>query len=158
MIFYDIDGVLRNLAGIAFGREPKMWQEKINGKGVFKIVNENKQMLLDALPTIYVPIIQELEKISILSTQPAIWREYTGKWLDKYFPNTLIEENYTLKPEKKLEFLKEGDILIDDYPLFSNYSKVAVVDCLYNQNVKDCYMRIKTVEDLEELLKKKGGD
>jgi len=157
-IYFDVDGVLRNLTKEVLGREPKTWNDIENeeGENLFDLISEELWLLLKAPPTEYVEVVKELSSISILSSQPGFWRKWTDKWLDKHFPDTLVEVNYVAKPEKKLEFLKEEDILIDDYPLFEDNSQVVILDHVYNRDVKDCYARIKNVEDLKKLLEEKG--
>lgn len=151
-IFFDLDGVIRDIHKAVFGDEYiSDWDSKPkNGKGLFETVKENMSVIETALPTKYYEVISLYEPISIISCQPDDWRPYTERWMNKYLPFSKIV--YTHTAEEKLGMLGDFDVLIEDYPNFSDYSKIILIDTTYNQNVKGERMRIKEPIQLDYFL------
>ena len=160
MIFFDIDGVLRNLDLELWGHHPKTWMKDVNGVSVFDYVNSNKDVLVKAKPTEYVPVVQDFAKIShqplmFLTHQPPEWIPYTEKWLRKHF-NSFYIVKYVNCTEDKIPFLEElqrrrlDTILIDDHPILVGHDLTITLDRPYNQG--ETWGRIKTPEELNDFL------
>ena len=135
MIYFDIDGVLRDLSGEAFPDKPILkWEQQRDGNGIFGAIEGRPSLLHTAPPMEYMYTVRVLSlrgvKITILSTQPDTWRRGTTRWLNRYLPH--VPYIYTYHMEEKFDHVKEGDVLIDDYPYFSSYDRVILVDRPYN--------------------------
>ena len=157
-IAWDIDGVLRDLCVEItknFGFEINSWNWNFEGKNVYDLAREKPEMLVNAPATKYIKIVNSLVKddIEIWSHQPPEWRPYTNEWLKKYLnPGLKINLRY-LNPQQKYETLmKEPEtILVDDYPLFTEYDRIILIDAIYNQS-SDASIRVKTEEELIDAL------
>lgn len=152
-IFWDLDGVLRDLAQICLGRQPSIWDEvdpKTN-MTICEMVNKKPSLLIEAPATPYLTVARLYEPITILTIQPLTWRGWTKHWIRKYI--MAIDIKFFEKPAEKLEYLKEGDYLIEDYPFFSNYDQIILIDKPYNRDVKVKY-RVKNPKELQKLLER----
>jgi hypothetical protein len=150
-LYWDLDGVLRNLHSSITGWDPQYWDHPLpNGQNIFEYFRDNPHHLVYAEPTEYYKIVPK--DITIITCQPEEWRPYTSKWITVYFPQALVI--YVDKSEQKLEYLKEGDLLIEDYPLFDNYKQVVLISRAYNKEVNNCYLRINTPNELKDFLEK----
>ena len=149
LVFWDIDGVLRDLDKAVFGHHPGEWVAKVKGMDFIEYVSKNKRVLLQASPTDYVKALEKLCKSSflenrILSSQPQDWREHTVYWLQKNVSKD-IEVEFVDTPEQKLDRVREelkknvwsSVYLIDDYPFRGNVegleNNLLVVDRKYNR-------------------------
>lgn len=151
MIYWDIDGVLRDLSKIVWGFEPEDWDYIMDGLDIFDIVRIYPPLLIEAPPTKYLKVIKKQKKPYILSSQPQDWRALTEQWTEKHLKDIPIKIKFVNKIQEKLKYLKDGDYLIDDCPLFPDYSKIILVDRKYNRNV-NAPIRVKTPKELEEIL------
>jgi hypothetical protein len=156
MIYWDLDGVLRNLQFEIYGSYPNKWDAiagagRFRGLDVFQAVAKDKRILLEAQPTEYLTVARIFEPITILTTQPRDWKPYTRWWVRKWLNARVI---FIDKPEDKLSYLQSA-FLIEDYPFFRDYSNIILIDRPYNQET-NCEMRIKNPKQLLELLKKLG--
>jgi len=138
MLYFDCDGVLRDLFTYTMGIEQKDWNEKVNGKDFFETIEEDRTILNKCHETQYLPIIVSMcPEVNILSSQPVQWREYTNKWIDdKIKPFCKCNIQYVSKPFEKMKHLKDGDMLVEDYPFFEDYSKIVLIDHLYNRKLE----------------------
>jgi hypothetical protein len=154
-IFFDLDGVIRNLCGLHCDKT-KSWDTKIKGLGVCEYVNQDLEKILKSKPTPYFDVINRLQEITIISQQPNHWRSWSDKWIEKYFGNKKVTIIYTSEcGDYKLNFLKSDDILIEDYPFFSSYKQVILIDYPYNRNVTcSDFMRINNPEQLSRFMEK----
>lgn len=150
-LYFDIDGVLRMLADEVFGEPPKMWDQKIHGKTLIDIVNEDPTLCLSAPPSEYLPIVNNLcDEITIITNQLPSWKPWTEKWLKKYM-KIPYEVIYTNGPDEKLKYLDEGSLLVDDSPKFSSYKNIALVSRPYN-NFLEVPLRVNNQDDLKKLI------
>lgn len=161
MIYWDLDGVLRGLSEAAFGEEPTDWHQKKDGKGLVELVNDNKNLLLEAKPLPYLSVAIELGEVVVLSHQPESWRARSNEWLDRHI-GWDYKVYYVNSFEEKLSFLRPGDALIDDYPFeaetdYSIPPALITVDKPYNKN-KGGLVRVKNVDELRHVLSHWPGD
>jgi len=145
---WDLDGVLRDIHG-AIDFEPFTWnQYPRHGLTLIECVNLNLDVLAEAKPTEFYPLARG-KNITILTCQPINWIPYTKIWIDRYLPQSVIK--YCQHPLEKLDYLTNGLLLIEDYPLFPDNSKIIMVDKPYNYEAKGCFARVKTPQELQEL-------
>jgi hypothetical protein len=156
MIYWDVDGVLRDLAIAVFGKQPPIWDyvSPETGKTLIQVVNKRLPLLYEAPPTPYLSVARLYEPIKILSTQPPAWRPYTMHWLRQYILADKIE--FLDYKDNKLKYLKDGDWLVEDSPNLEDYQRVILIDKPYNQSVNAPY-RVKTPKKLKEILEKITG-
>jgi hypothetical protein len=154
VVYYDIDGCLRDLAGAVCGKTPDTYEyQNAFGEGFCDIVDKNLHFLLEAKPTIYYPIVRMFCPITIITCQPELWIPNTAKWLMDHFKRGEIRYVEVVgHPKDKLKLLKEGDFLVEDYPMFDDYSQIILIDHPYNQNVH-AKIIVKSPEHLLETLR-----
>jgi len=160
-IVFDLDGVLRNTMRYLNERygvpKPTSWEWLYKDKDIFHYAKlNNYAMVREAKPTKLVAVLNKyIECPEIWTHQPWEWMHHTKEWLGEHIGNCTVK---ILKPEEKREELDgaKDTILVDDYPAFKNYRRVALVRHLYNSHVKGMY-NIKTVGDFEKLLIEVGG-
>lgn len=151
MIYWDLDGVLREFGTYILGYEPNRWDATRDGKTVIQIVNENPEICMKCPPTKYLQIVNEyMDKIIVLSNQLPSWIPFTNKWLNNNIEIS-YEVKYTRNAGQKLSLLKKCDILVEDFPNYSDYSQIALIDYAYNRHL-DVPVRISTTKDLERFL------
>lgn len=161
MIYWDLDGVLRSLGTVVLGHETDDWNKKVNGKTFFEIVEDDKTVLYRAPEMCYLPLVLSVcPEIHILSSQlSGDWHTFTDIWIkehiSKYIDTTVT---YVSKPIEKMDFLKNGDIIVEDYPFFDDYSKIVLIDHPYNRILPNAkthpITRITTNEDMIRFLRK----
>lgn len=162
-IVFDLDGVLRDLnfhlCKVFNSSYPTKWNWKYEkNKGICETIESNLKVLLNSPPTEYLKVVKKyFNNIEIWSYQSGKWKEYTLKWIKKYIGKNNYKIHF-LSPEEKRKRLDKNKnyILIEDYPLFSNYNRIILIDRPYNQNVKKVE-RIKTINQLEKIIKKYKG-
>ena len=155
MIYFDLDGVIRDISVVLFGGDPKEWGSKVkSGENVFDFINNNLNVLVEAPVTDFYRF-RDYKIECILSCQPVRWRFYTNQWIDKFCPGVDVVR-YVRKPEDKLSILKNGDFLVEDYPFFSDYSKIILVRRPYNMCVVNPFAEVFTWRDLNSLVGNKG--
>jgi hypothetical protein len=156
-IIFDVDGVVRNL-GIIHEQfkipRATEWCWKYKGLDIYGWVKKDYSVLVRAEPTKYVDVVKEFQNGNTLefwSYQPEDWRPYTLQWLKKHFGNKFIIRY--LKPLEKFARLQKykNVILVEDYPMFPNYNRIALINRYYNKDSK-ASLRIKTLKDLTRLL------
>jgi hypothetical protein len=151
MIYFDLHGVISNLSKAVFGFEPPSWHYKIKNENLLDKVEADVNLLECCPPTEYYDIISELQFIFIISSQPEHWREKSDNWLWNHFNPENVFRKYVNSPQEKLDILKPGDLLVEDYPFFKDYSQIILIDRLYNQKVKTD-RRVKTPAELREYI------
>ena len=158
-LYFDLDGVLRDLGPMVIGHDPISWNEKVNNKDFFQLVEEDKTVLYKAPPTQYLSVILALcDEINILSSQlSGNWCEFTDIWIDNHVRRyKSVNVEYVSKPAEKIAFLKNDDILIEDFPFFADYSKIVVVDHPYNRILsraeKQPITRISNTDEMKDFL------
>jgi hypothetical protein len=154
MIYFDLDGPIRDLIAVVHnGKAPLSWDQATPyGTGFLEYVDNNLDILTEAPATEYYNIIKELPFVTILTHQPKTWIPYTEDWINKYFKKGEYNVHFVNHPEEKFDFLKEGDILVEDYPMFKSYSQIALVEYPYNQHVTGERVRIRSTIDMFRFL------
>jgi hypothetical protein len=155
-LYFDLDGVIRNLHDIVIEKPAKMTKEWFtfdkNGKPFNEIVDENLNLLVEAEPTMYYPVVGEFQPVSIITCQPDLWKPYTEKWVKKHFDKAKII--YVNKIEEKEAYLDDA-IIVEDYPLYPAriYHKLIMIDYPYNRD-SGCFIRVTNPTQLRRVLKK----
>jgi hypothetical protein len=152
-IFWDLDGVLRNLTYNFQESDVDSW-DRVNGSGktVVEHVEENLSVLVDAPEYDYLSVARQFSPVHIVSAQPDSWRPYTSTWIDKHIPGARIK--YLLDTQHKLKYLESGTrILVEDCPLYSDYRHIILIDRPYNKDV-ECSRRVHNPEELMDELRR----
>lgn len=137
-IVWDLDGVLRDLtAGIASHLggpyDPQAWNEEVlPGVDLCTFIDRHPSILVASPPTEYLPIAGPSP--TILTVQPLHWIPWTREWLRRHIPGARVR--YCQRMEEKLDLLGPGDLLVEDYPGFSSYDRIVLVDRPYNRGVE----------------------
>ena len=118
------------------------------------IVNDDPTICAVTKPLEYLPVANSMPFVTFLSNQPLSWREFTLQWLERRM-KTQWHAIFVNSPRSKIEILNKNDLLIDDYPMFHDYSKVLLVDRPYNRDTK-AIIRIMSPNDLREFLATKS--
>lgn len=158
MIYWDVDGVLRNLTGLVWGEDPEHWDTlSPSNEDIFDILKKHPEYYLDAKAFKNVQVAKDYEahhgSITFLTHQKSEKaQKYTSLWLASHFKNFNI--NFVDSMLDKESYLEHG-FLIDDCPLFKDYSKIILVHHRYNKHIQ-APMRVFTWRDLETCLLKLG--
>ena len=168
MLYFDLDGVLRDINYLVFGKEePDKWDAVNNsGNDVITAVNKNRDILTRAPGTEYLkPVLDYIENygksLCLITCQPSAWRPYTEKWIERniskrpYFSARPPIVYYTREPEAKLGLLSKNDYLVEDYPKFKTYEKIYLIDRQYNRNVRGERHRVRKPKDLIKIMEGK---
>ena len=121
------------------------------GQSIIDIVNEHPEICLHSPESEYLPVVNDwLDHITILSNQLSSWIPFTNRWLNNHIiiPYEVI---YTKGPNDKLKYLTNGDWLIEDYPKFSDYNNIVLIDRPYNQSL-DVPIRVRNPKQLIDFL------
>lgn len=155
-LVFDLDGVFRDLNpylkekyGVPY---PTNWIWKFKNKDLFEWAKaDNYHVVIEAPATEYLEVVKKHIKLpEIWTCQPEDWKPFTAEWISHHIGNCLV--SYMTSEEKRKRLDKETDvILVEDYPFFSHYDRIALVDRPYNQQVKPFY-RFKNVKEFERLF------
>lgn len=151
-IYWDLDGVLRNVSKTYIGFIPPEWNyvnEK--GKTITDLIEENPKLLATAKPLNYIKVALKFPFITILTVQRKSWIPYTEKWLEKYLSGISYDVQYLNSFNEKLDIVGSSGFLIDDCPVLNDYSRIILVEYQYNIHVKSRF-RVKYLNELEFLL------
>ena len=150
MIYWDIDGVIRGLSQEIWGFVPDEWSHKVAGKTIVEAVNARPEICATAPPLEYLSVLNNQSDAKILSSQPDSWRHWTNSWLNR---NVLITYTvqYVEDTKEKLGQLSPGDWLIDDSPIFEDFSQIILVDRPYNRSI-ECPNRVCSPWELGRFL------
>ena len=150
-LLIDIDNVVRDLDSIiskALGHKARSWDE---GRIVFDLIRRYPEILLRCKTTkYYKTILNRIKYPRFISHQMGSWQVLTMHWLRRKFKNcTYI---FVAEAKDKMKFFKEAKYVIEDNPNYDDYGNIILIDALYNRNVKNPLVRIKTVKQLNEFL------
>ena len=154
MIHFDLDGVMRWLThDLRGGMDPQTWSEPLpNGQDLCSYIDENLDVLISAPATRFCATIKKLKEIHIISHQPDHWKPGTMYWIGKHIPNSKLIIDFVKSPQEKMAFLSNGDLIVEDYPFFEDYSKIILIEWAYNRHVNDPYARITEPEQLKKII------
>jgi hypothetical protein len=150
--YWDLDGPLRDLLK-QINHNPADYHEKVNELTVVEYVTAHKKMLVEAPVSEYFTLV-EGKAITVITCQPLDWIPYTKEWLRNNLPKA--KTLFCQHPLEKMKYLREGCLIIEDYPFFPDNSRVIMVDKPYNQEAAGCYARVHGPAELAEILRKKG--
>jgi len=155
MIYTDLDGVLRDLAGTVLGHEATTYDELTpDGITIVGFVNSRLSELLLCSEAEYAPAFYGLPFIHIISHQFPSWRPYTLEWIATHLESVPVKYvTFVDHTEEKLAILRNtpGSLLVEDYPRFSSYDRIVLVDKPYNRAVT-CKVRVHDTLELSEIL------
>jgi len=155
MIYTDLDGVIRDMGGLAWGYNPKDYDQKTaDGLSVVEYFNRDLSRLLLCGEAEYAPAFYGLPFIHIVSHQFPSWRPYTLEWIATHLESVPVKYvTFVDHTDEKLAILKNtpGSLLIEDYPNFSSYDRIVLVDKPYNRAVT-CKVRVHDTLELSEIL------
>jgi hypothetical protein len=159
-VWFDVDGVMRDLNILVQGGDPVDYTSKIGKKTYNEYVTNKLDILLNAPPTIYFPVICEYLKtvdVNIITCQPTKWVPNTLAWLDNHL-NVYGISNYHItivsQPLEKESYVNRNELIVEDYPFFSKKmkNKVLLIDKPYNQCTINYLHRIRTPDELRRIL------
>lgn len=156
-LFIDIDGIVRDIHIPAMKKPAQVWAVKIKGVSFVDYVTKHiDEILPNCKKAEYYDVVKEwiglasYVNLEFLSCQPESWIPYTEKWLHEHFPG--MPYQFVGTPEEKLGIVRKNNAwLIDDYPNFSDYSKVIIADKPYNQKSKG-NVRVRDKEEFMYIL------
>lgn len=159
-IWWDLDGVIRDLSGAIFKEPIKKWDQLIEGKYEFyPYVAEHMEVIENAPTTEYYETIysyyrngfKDTRKMNILTHQPMDWRSRTEKWIKKYLSEASYEITYVNSSAEKLTHIGDG-VLFDDHPQLVGTPHVITIDALYNRPDVDGCCRVTNGVQLRSIL------
>jgi len=159
-IVFDLDGVLRSLtdgisAHVGCKFDPQSWDDPVcSGRrrisSICEYVNRHPEILVTSPPPAYYPELAG-ERITVLTCQPIGWIPYTLEWIRKWLPGCPVK--FVQHPEEKLDYCRTNNCLIvEDYPNFTDNSRVVMVDRPYNRMVTGCKARVRTSGELIKIM------
>jgi hypothetical protein len=154
-IWIDVDSVVRDLILPAYGVDNipvRYTQKTITGEDFVEFFDKRLNLLQEAPGTKYYQTILEWAKkrlrIDFLTHQKESWQPYTYNWIVKHFQGVKeINIQFTDSWGEKIEFIKDGDYLIDDHPALLELPGVYGPEYLYNQ-----HMIKKTLKNQQEMM------
>jgi hypothetical protein len=151
MLFFDLDGVLRDLCSAA-KINPTNWDCEIEGMNFIEYFDNHLSLLETAPGTEYLkPINTFIDTINVVTSQKDTWKLPTINWLKRNVPNlTTLQFD-----SEKIHLLKNQDILIEDYPYYSDYSKIILIDRPYNKDISVPHTRVSTPRELLDEIERR---
>jgi hypothetical protein len=142
LIWFDIDGVIRDLCTPAFGYDPPSWDHAVMKDGIESnivgIIDRNLDILYNAPTFPYINVLKLAggqRKVTLITHQQEHWKPCTNFWLWRNHIET-IPIVFVSSMKDKLAHLKPGDLLVEDYPYYEDYSQIVLIDRAYNKNVE----------------------
>lgn len=156
-IYFDLDGVLRDLEKKVWGKEVEYYDEKIPNwdRSTSEFFLEHPQVFLDALPTKYLNIPKKIissgKKVNILTA--AVGINPNVEWCNKYLGKGNYDITFVSSPMEKLSYLDSFDVLIDDYPYVQaeKDNRIWIINRHCNKHIQ-AIRRIYNEKNLENLL------
>jgi hypothetical protein len=155
LIYFDMDGVLRDLCGhIRPTRSVASWDNYIGDEPLMSYINNHLEVLVKSPKTEYFDIIYRQPIVSILTCQPKSWRKHTARWISKHFKKHDGEVNvrYTDSMDEKLGFLGPSDYLVDDCPNFKDFSRIILIRYQYNTHISGAAAIVEDKITLAKIL------
>lgn len=158
-LYFDLDGVLRDLEKSVFGYRVSHWDQPAkNGMEFFQWVEyQGLQVVDNAGPTKFLKTVLEFyttgmhKPFKILTHQPESWKPYTEAWINKYLGMAHPEIIYVKSMKDKMAYINDA-VLIDDYPGFAGHPNVIIVNKTYNNHTDTKHLRISHVKQMRHVL------
>ena len=162
MIFWDLDGVIRDISKATFGYHIPTWDHRdALGKNLVQKVNDNIHILVSAPPTEYKDMIENAysildEPIHILTVQPRRWQAYTKLWILNLLRNVEAKITMFQNVSDKYKYFAaiEDALLVEDHPCLPSYKRVVLVRRPWNSSVNHAHKVINNVSDMHFFLTK----
>lgn len=133
MIYFDIDGVIRNLHSV-FKKDFKKWED-FTEIHYGQIERDPQRFFQDA------PHFEEMRKLIsnidvkvFLTSSPEKYEIYTRKFILNLFKDAKVI--FSGDQTSKLSYLGPDDFLVDDYPYY-NDPRVILVEREYNKDYRE---------------------
>jgi hypothetical protein len=155
-LYFDLDETARAMCLAAIGRAGEETDFEVYDfldPMYKKIIHPNPSMYAIAPRTYVCDAINDyLDHVDFITAQMEEHQPYTISWIKKNItvPKTTIR--HVLVAKSKLEHLRPGDLLFEDYPYFDSYDQVVVVDRPWNRHIKSKY-RVHNYDDVAKILK-----
>lgn len=157
MLYFDLDGVIRNLNTPVYGSDPDFYGQPINGKNFIDYVNDGRIDILTKAPmTEFAEIIISMHKkynqtLNIYTYQIPSWRPSTTSWILDNLKGIGKSVKFANTAAEKPNHLKKDDTLVEDFPYFNDYSQIVLINHKYNTGTP-VKTRINTPKDMELFL------
>ena len=151
-LYFDFDGVIRDLSGAIFGKAPATWTQTIDGLSFYEYVRRNMHVLINAKPTQYRDTIEKYRP-TIISHQPNSWRKSTLRWL-AWYVSSIEGIIFVDDPNDKFNYVGKDDILVEDSPNFEKYFNIILIDWPYNRTVQHPLARVRTPLELQSAIER----
>ena len=157
MLFWDLDGVLRDISTAAYGYHIPQWDYKgEDGKGLIQRVNDNISLLVKAPPTEYKDMVERAYEVMdvelhILTVQPKRWQSYTHLWVLNQFQKIGCKITFFQSARDKYAYFKEQEpnsAIVEDHPCFPSYERVILIRRPWNSSVNNA---LKIIHDVDEM-------
>jgi hypothetical protein len=160
-IYFDIDGVLRDIATPVFGKSPDMWHAKTaSGHNIVEYINRHRDILITAPVFEYEQVLKYLverkKDVRLLTCQPILWQAHTMFWVAKNLTYVEFHDIIIVRtPAEKLAYIMtDDDVLIEDNPEIADYfGRVILIDRPYNRCIKHERRVHNKYQLLNELIK-----
>jgi hypothetical protein len=160
VIYWDLDGVLRDISTATFGFHVPTWHHKgDDGKGIIQRVNDNISLLVKAPKTEYADIVERAyevldEPLHILTVQPKRWQSYTRLWIMNNLSRIDCEITIFAHANEKYEyFMADGNgILVEDHPCLPSYERIVLVRRPWNSSVNHAHKVINNVDEMHAFI------
>ena len=149
-LVFDLDGVLRDLntylqdrLGVPY---PQEWFWNHEGRNIFEWIADDGYKALVYAPTteLVLPLVRSGYPIELWTNQPDHWKPYTNLWIQNNIPGAKVR--YMTTQEKETVAMQEDVLLVDDCPLFKDFSRVLTYHQPYNIRC-DAIRRISDKQD-----------
>lgn len=160
MIYWDLDGVLRDISMATFGFHVPTWHYKgEDGKGIIQRVNDNISILARAPKTEYADLVERAYEVMdiplhILTVQPKRWQSYTRLWVLNNFSRIDCKITIFGHAHEKYQYLMENEVglLVEDHPCLPSYDRIVLIRRPWNSSVNHAHKVISSIEDMEEFI------
>jgi len=149
-VYFDVDGVLRDMIGYFLGTPDDDWDARVDGKNLYEKLEEDFSVLERMPPMDYVPVVRQFtDRPDIITAQiEEEAREATTRWVLKHFRDANII--FVGNSEEKNSLLSENDRIFDDHPRFPWSPKLIIAG--HGYNVYKHGFRINDICELEAVL------
>lgn len=160
VIYWDLDGVLRDISTATFGYHVPTWNYKgEDGKGIIQRINDAPSLLVKAPKTEYAELVERAYEIldapvHILTVQPKRWQSYTRLWILNHFSRVECRITIFAHANDKFQYFMQSEpgLLVEDHPCLPSYDRVVLVRRPWNSSVNDAHKVINNIKDMDEFI------